>query len=547
VAALAAYDDLEGVGAGQHRPGSRGDVPGRDIRRDVDCKGPVDAVEHTFVDHDLRPAKALFARLEHETDPPRYLAAIVGEDLGRAEQHCGVGIMSAGVRTVGMCRFECLFGVLWHRESIGIGTKQQGGARAGALEIGDHRCCGIAGRNVEPQAIEGTEDSLLGVGVVEPDLGVCVDVATHLGDLFEKPFRGMEDVDFFGHLAMLTHRVVTRCAHDLGQTVLMGTGRYAPSPTGDLHLGNLRTAIVAWLFARSTERRFVLRFEDLDRDAIVEDAYGSQRSDLEALGIDFDGEALSQRSRMAEYTAVIAGLVDRDLTYPCWCSRREIREAVAAPNAPVVAGQYPGTCERLSSAERAERVESGKPPALRLRAGGASYSFTDAIVGEVAGAADDFVIRRGDGTPAYNLVVVVDDAFQAVDQVVRGDDLVTSTPRHLHVASLLGLPVPSYAHVPLVMSTAGERLAKRDGAVTLRDRVALGESVAQVRSTLAVSLGLAEAGESPSMDELLNRFDPVRLPRQPFVYSPEGPDPKSADNESGETSATDSSARNDSP
>ena len=326
----------------------------------------------------------------------------------------------------------------------------------------------------------------------------------------------------------------------------MGIGRYAPSPTGDLHFGNLRTALVAWLLARSTQRRFVLRFEDLDPDAIIEDAYVAQRRDLEALGIDFDGKALSQRDRVDAYAEVIAELVNRDLTYPCWCSRREIREAVAAPNGPVEPGQYPGTCRELSRAERAERAESGKRPALRLRSDGATYSFDDALVGPVSGASDDFVIRRGDGTPAYNLVVVVDDDFQRVDQVVRGDDLVSSTPRHLHVAWLLGIEAPTYAHVPLVVSEAGERLTKRDGAVTLSDRRALGETPEQVRAALAVSLGLAEPGESPSMDQLLDRFDPALLPRQPFVYAPAGNGPNTADNVAGVTSVTESSERNSS-
>jgi glutamyl-tRNA synthetase len=305
----------------------------------------------------------------------------------------------------------------------------------------------------------------------------------------------------------------------------MQTGRYAPSPTGDLHIGNLRTALVAWLFARSTGRRFVLRFEDLDPDAIAASAYQSQRRDLAAIGIDFDGEALSQRDRLERYAEVTAELINSGVTYPCWCSRREIREAVAAPNSPVVPGQYPGTCRELTSAERAERAESGRPPALRLRADGASYSFDDAIVGSVTGAADDFVIRRGDGTPAYNLVVVVDDDFTGVDQVVRGDDLVSSTPRHLHVGALLGMDPPTYAHVPLVVSPSGERLAKRDGAVTLSDRVALGESADHVRAVLAASLGLAEPGETPSLDELLERFDVNHLVREPFVYDAAGPHP----------------------
>jgi len=146
-------------------------------------------------------------------------------------------------------------------------------------------------------------------------------------------------------------------------------------------------------------------------------------------------------------------------------------------------------------------------------------SFNDILLGKVTAAIDDFVLQRGDGAIAYNLAVVVDDADMGVDQVVRGDDLASSTPRQMLLQRLLGLPTPQYAHVPLVLGPTGARLAKRDGAVTLEDLAEQGVSATTVRDNLAASLGLAQLGESLTMTELLARFDPQLLPREPWVWS----------------------------
>jgi glutamyl-tRNA synthetase len=170
--------------------------------------------------------------------------------------------------------------------------------------------------------------------------------------------------------------------------------------------------------------------------------------------------------------------------------------------------------------EQEERIAAGRRPALRLRADGAVAAFEDRLHGRVEGAVDDLVLRRNDGVPAYNLVVVVDDAAQGVDEVVRGDDLLGSTPRQVHLAGLLAVPVPSYAHVPLVLGPDGARLAKRHGAVTLADRAARGESAADVLGFLATTLGLARAGEAVTPERLLGRFDPDALPREPLVLDP---------------------------
>jgi glutamyl-tRNA synthetase len=295
------------------------------------------------------------------------------------------------------------------------------------------------------------------------------------------------------------------------------TGRYAPSPTGTLHLGNLRTALLAWLFARAAGSPFLMRIEDLDAGRVRAGFAEQQLDDLAAIGLDWDLPVLRQSERLDRYADAVAQLDAADLVYPCFCTRREIREAASAPHGPWPEGAYPGTCRELTAPERAAREASGRPPALRLRAGAAVAGFEDRLLGHVEGVVDDMVIRRNDGAPAYNLAVVVDDAAQGVEEVVRGDDLADGTPRQIHLARTLGLPVPAYAHVPLVLGSDGARLAKRHGAVTLADRLARGETAAGVRGELMASAGLAEPGSEPTMAELLAGFDPARIARAPAV------------------------------
>lgn len=301
--------------------------------------------------------------------------------------------------------------------------------------------------------------------------------------------------------------------------VLPPHGRFAPSPTGTLHLGNLRTALLAWLFARSQDARFLMRVEDLDTGRVRREHETQQLADLAAIGLDWDGDVVRQSERLELYADAVARLDADGLLYPCWCTRREIREAASAPHGALPEGAYPGTCRDLTGAERAERERSGRPPALRLRAGGARVTFDDRLLGTVEGVVDDLVVRRNDGAPAYNLAVVVDDAAQHIGEVARGADLADSTPRQVLLARMLGLdPVPRYAHVPLMLGPDGARLAKRHGSVTLADRRALGESAEQVRGLLAAGVGLAAPGETPSMQDLVDRFDPARLPTEPTVF-----------------------------
>ena len=303
------------------------------------------------------------------------------------------------------------------------------------------------------------------------------------------------------------------------------SGRFAPSPTGELHLGNLRTALLAWLAARSTGRGFLIRMEDLDRVTSSVDHEQRQVADLSALGLDHDGAIVRQSERFELYRAHIDRLADLGRVYPCFCTRREIRDeierAASAPHG-LPDGAYPGTCRDLTAEERAERAAGGRAPALRLRTEGERFEFDDRVLGRVEGFVDDVVLARADGVPAYNLAVVVDDEVQAIDQVVRGDDLATSTPRQLLLQQLLGFRRPEYQHVPLVLGPTGKRLAKRDGAVTLAELSARGWSASEVLAVLARSVGLASPTEPTggiTAERLVERYDPAAIPHAPSTYA----------------------------
>ena len=298
-------------------------------------------------------------------------------------------------------------------------------------------------------------------------------------------------------------------------------GRYAPSPSGDLHFGNLRTAVLAWLFARQTGRKFYLRVEDIDSERSSDESAKRQIEDLEALGLDFDPPVLYQHDRGDVYAEALARLD----TYECFCSRRDIREAASAPHAQP--GMYPGTCRDLTEEQRALRrsqlAEEGRLPAIRLRAHAREWTVQDFYRGEYTGPVDDVILKRGGrvdqaqaGDWAYNLAVVVDDGFQGVDQIVRGDDLLPSAPAQAYLADQLGLTAFSYIHVPLVVGAGGRRLAKRDGAVTLREMLAE-KGVADVVGDIAASLG---CGGVNSVNELLDAFEPQRMSRDPWLWTP---------------------------
>lgn len=259
---------------------------------------------------------------------------------------------------------------------------------------------------------------------------------------------------------------------------LRTNGRYAPSPSGDLHLGNLRTAVLAEAWARATGRGFVLRIDDIDASRSSEVSADRQLEDLEAVGVRWGGAVARQSESVDRYVVALERLEDDGLVYECYCSRKDIREAARAPH--TAPGHYPGTCRDLVDAERERKREElaaeGRVPSLRLRSQVDEWTVRESFAtadGSYTGDVDDMVLRRGgsgqDAGVAYNLAVVVDDTLAGIDQVVRGDDLLRSSPRQGYLAHLLDLPEVEYVHVPLVLGPGGERLAKRDGAVTLRE------------------------------------------------------------------------------
>ena len=271
-----------------------------------------------------------------------------------------------------------------------------------------------------------------------------------------------------------------------------GPGRYAPSPTGRLHLGNLRTALLAWKAARDRGAPFLVRIEDVDSGRSREEWIEVQLEELRLVGIDWDGEPVRQSERQELYRDALSKLEASGLLYECFCTRAEIREAASAPHGELPEGAYPGTCRDLTEAERNERRSQGRPPALRVRASGTRVGFEDHICGRIEKTLDDFVVRRNDGDFAYNLAVTVDDAKQGIGEVVRGADLLDTTPRQLWLGDRLGLTAPArFSHVPLMLGDDGERLAKRHGAITLEQRIEQGSDAETVRRELIGSARMA--------------------------------------------------------
>lgn len=278
----------------------------------------------------------------------------------------------------------------------------------------------------------------------------------------------------------------------------MITTRFAPSPTGDLHVGGAWTALASWAYARANGGRTVLRVEDIDTPRVVRGSAERVSEDLAWLGLDWDEGPIAQSKRLGIYEAALAKLEAAGLTYPCDCSRAEIARVASAPHAgdEVREALYPGTC-RDASPNR----EFKRPPAIRLRIEpGERVVFEDAIRGrfeeDVAKAAGDFVLRRGDGVFAYQLVVAIDDAEMRVSHVVRGDDLLTSTARQLLLMRLLGYTTPpAYAHLPLVVGHDGERLAKRTRGAVVRDLIRDGMMPETIVGAMARGLGLVEGLE----------------------------------------------------
>ncbi len=315
-------------------------------------------------------------------------------------------------------------------------------------------------------------------------------------------------------------------------------GRYAPSPTGALHLGNLRTALLAWLLARAagaTGGSFILRMEDLDTAGVRPGAAARILADLRWLGLDWDeGPDLGgpfgpyiQSARAAIYLAELARLRALGLLYPCYCTRAELHSVgsvASAPQAGDLPPRYPGTCRELSARQRRAREASGRRPSLRFRVPAAPVSFNDWLLGpqteRVSETTGDFIVRRSDGLIAYNLAVVVDDALMGVTQVARGADLLGVTAPQRALALALGYSPPDeYAHLPLATNASGARLAKRDAAAGVAALQARGLTPQQVVGALAASVGLWPAGEPATPHALLAAFDPARISSQPSAIA----------------------------
>lgn len=283
------------------------------------------------------------------------------------------------------------------------------------------------------------------------------------------------------------------------------TGRYAPSPTGELHLGNLRTALAAWLYARSNNAPFFMRIDDLDPDRVKPSYVDMQLNDLRLIGIDWDGEPIYQSSRLARYEQLLDQLQRSDHTYPCFCSRADIRLAVSAPHDNEATHAYPGTCSHLPEDEVSTRIANGEPYCLRVRADKVSIQVDDLLFGTKNFLVDDFVVRRKDNVPAYLLTTTIDDHDLEIGTVVRGRDLLASAARQIWLSNVLGLNTPYFAHVPLVVNKHNDRLAKRDGAATLKQLASLGFSAQQVRMNLLASLRVNPKGR-------IKKFDLRELP-----------------------------------
>jgi len=308
-------------------------------------------------------------------------------------------------------------------------------------------------------------------------------------------------------------------------------GRFAPTPTGAMHLGNARTALLAWLSARSRGGAVVMRVEDADRPRARAGMEERILAELRWLGLDWDegpdvGGARGpyrQSERLPRYRAALERLAAAGLAYPCFCSRAEVAAASQAPHGPGDDGpRYPGTCRDLGEQERAARGAIRKP-AWRLRVAGGEELFDDLVRGaqrtDVAAEVGDFVVMRADGVPAYQLAVVVDDAEMAIDEVVRGDDLLPSTARQLLLYRALGARPPAFAHVPLVVGPDGERLAKRHGALSVGELRERGADPRAVVGLLAALSGLSPPGARLAPRELLPGFRLEAVRREPAVLA----------------------------
>lgn len=283
-------------------------------------------------------------------------------------------------------------------------------------------------------------------------------------------------------------------------------GRFAPSPSGRMHLGNVFAALIAWCSVRKQNGTMLLRIEDLDPDR-CRDAYAQQlKKDLLWLGLDWDTESPPQSTRTDVYAAYFDKLAQLHTVYPCYCSRNELH-AASAPHATDGLLIYPGTCRTLSDHQWAAKT---RRPSFRIAVPDETVRFTDGVFGlqeeNLAAHCGDFILRRSDGVYAYQLAVVVDDGTAGVTQVVRGCDLLSSTPRQLWLQQQLGLPTPEYFHVPLLITADGHRLSKRTHDLDL-GVLQQHFSASDLIGKLSFAAGLTDTDAPISAQELAQIFD----------------------------------------
>lgn len=302
-------------------------------------------------------------------------------------------------------------------------------------------------------------------------------------------------------------------------------GRLAPSPSGAMHLGNAFAALLAWLSARSQGGQVLLRLEDLDLPRCPAKFSQGVMDDFRWLGLDWDNGPVRQSERSSYYDTCLARLAAQDLTYPCYCTRRELHAAPTEASAPHSHSPvYPGTCRHLTDTQRAGLEAQGRRPALRLKVPDRTYSVMDGHLGPYAASlsADvgDFLLRRSDGLYAYQLAVVADDGAMGVTEVVRGRDLLPSTPQQLYLQELLGFPHPRYCHLPLLVAPDGRRLSKREGDLSLQ-ALSKRYSNGEVTGILAHWAGLLDAPRPVTPRELVADFAWERVPKEDIFVTEE--------------------------
>ncbi|MBP3647102.1 MAG: tRNA glutamyl-Q(34) synthetase GluQRS [Clostridia bacterium] len=293
------------------------------------------------------------------------------------------------------------------------------------------------------------------------------------------------------------------------------TGRFAPTPSGRLHLGNLLCAMIAYLSARSQDGRFLLRIEDLDVPRCPRRLSLQAMEDLAWFGFRWDEEPLWQSERTDVYEQHLSKLRAKGLVYPCFCTRAQLHASVA-PNLGDTQYVYPRTCAHLTE-EEIEILSQTRRPAMRLRVPDEVLAFDDGLFGpqreNLASDCGDFILRRSDGLFGYQLAVVTDDALSGVNEVVRGRDILTATPRQIYLYRKLGYPLPRYIHIPLLMDSEGRRLAKRDRDL---DLTALSKrfSPEELLGMLAQSAGILEEARPVTLEALIPLFDWAKVRRE---------------------------------